>query len=136
MMELLRFSLFHTAQFSWMFLGGELLPDTLLIMGYLVPHRLYLPILHFSSLSLILTLFSASLFVYDKTTSLEIYASFGWGRITFLPSGWYRAVFWICGEHRIDNTEMFLLFLSRVYTEPRTFLHFVLPQWWGGWGPP
>lgn len=40
---------------------------------------------------------------------------------------------WICAEHRIDNIEMFLLFLSRAYTQPRPFLNFALPGW-GGWG--
>lgn len=34
------------------------------------------------------------------------------------------AVFWICAKWRVDNIEMFLLMLSRVYTELKPFLLF------------
>lgn len=42
-------------------------------------------------------------------------ASFQWGRVNFIHSGWYGAVFWICAEHTVYNIEMFLLLLSRIY---------------------
>ena len=58
---------------------------------------------------------------------------FGWGRVNFLPSGWYGAVFWICVEHRVDNTEMFLLLLSTAYREPRPLLLLIWPRWRGDW---
>ena len=43
-------------------------------------------------------------------------------------------MFWVCAELRADNTEMFLLLLSRACTEPRLFLLLVLPHWGGDWG--
>lgn len=49
--------------------------------------------------------------------------------VNFLHSGWDVVVFWVCSEHSVGNIVMFLLFLSRVYTGPRHFLLFVLPQW-------
>lgn len=62
------------------------------------------------------------------------YASLSTGRVNFLHSGWYGAVFWICAEHSVDNIEMFLSLLSRVCTEPRPFLLLMLPHWKGSWG--
>lgn len=40
-------------------------------------------------------------------------------------SSQYGAVFWIAAEHRVNNIEMLLLLLSRVYTEPRLSLLFI-----------
>lgn len=44
----------------------------------------------------------------NKSTFLNC-GSFGWGRFNFLPSGCYGAVFWIYAEHRIDNTDVFVI---------------------------
>lgn len=44
-------------------------------------------------------------------------AGFGYGKVTFLPSGWCRAEFWGHAEHRVDNIKIFLLLLSKAYTE-------------------
>lgn len=33
------------------------------------------------------------------------------------------------GQHRVGHAEIFLLLLSRTYTQPRHFLFFVLPHW-------
>lgn len=39
----------------------------------------------------------------------------GFGQGNFLHSGWYKAAFWICAEHRVDNIDKILLLLSRAY---------------------
>lgn len=57
--------------------------------------------------------------------------SFVWGRVNFLHSAWYEAMFGNCAEHRVYNTEIFLLLLSRACTGPRPFLLCILPQWQG-----
>lgn len=50
---------------------------------------------------------------------------FGWGRVSFHHGGCYGAVFLICAEYRVDNTELFLLLLSLLLL-PRRFLLFML----------
>lgn len=54
--------------------------------------------------------------------------------VTFLHSGWYRAVFCICAEHGLIIQRCFLLLLNRNCIEPRPFLVFVQPHCWEGWG--
>ena len=51
-------------------------------------------------------------------------AGFDLGRVNSLPSGCYRAVLCICAEHSVDNTKIFLLLLSRAYTEFSAFCAF------------
>lgn len=59
---------------------------------------------------------------FQKATGeIEHCVGFGWGRVDFPQGGEYRAVFWICAECKVDNREMFLLLLSRAYTQPRPF---------------
>ena len=61
-------------------------------------------------------------------------AGFGWDRVHVLHSSWCGAMFRICAETRVDNTEMLLLLLSSAYTESRPFLLLTPPHQRGGWG--
>ncbi|XP_074989722.1 LOW QUALITY PROTEIN: tubulin alpha-8 chain-like [Calonectris borealis] len=65
---------------------------------------------------------------------LQLCAGFGWGRVKFLHSSWYGAVFWICAGNSVDNTGMFSFLLSRAYTGSRPFLLLTPPHQRGGWG--
>ena len=65
---------------------------------------------------------------------LSLCAGFDWGRVNFLRSSWYEAMFWICAENSVDNTGMFSLLLSSAYTESRPFLLLTAPHQRGGWG--
>ena len=60
-------------------------------------------------------------------------AGFNWYRVNFLHSSYCGAMFWICAENSIDNTEMFLLLLSSAYIESRPFLLLTPPHQWAGW---
>jgi len=42
------------------------------------------------------------------------------------------SMFWICAEHSADNTGMFSLLLSSVYTQSRPFLLLTPPHQQGG----
>lgn len=55
------------------------------------------------------------------------YPAFGWDGVTFLPSSWYRAVFWIYDENNDDNTLMFEMLQSRAYTQQRTCQQLLMP---------
>jgi len=49
-------------------------------------------------------------FLYEQI--IEVCDDFGWGRLNFLHSSWYGAIFWICAGNSVGNTEMFSLLLS------------------------
>ena len=71
---------------------------------------------------------------WDTQMKLVRCAGFGWGRVNFLHSSWYGAMFWICDENSVDNTGMFSLLLSSAYTESRPFLLLKPPHQRVGWG--
>lgn len=54
---------------------------------------------------------------------------FGLDSVKFLYRSFYDAMFWICDENSVDNTEMYWLFLSSVCTMLRLFL--LLRPWVG-----
>jgi len=60
-------------------------------------------------------------------------AGFGWDRVNFLHSSQSGAMFWICAEHSVDNTGMFLLLLSSAHTESGPFLLLTPPHQRVGW---
>lgn len=68
--------------------------------------------------------FSAVAIALGTCFSLQYCTGFGPCRVNFFHSGWCGAVFCICTEHRVDYTEMLLLLLDSVYTQPRPFLLF------------
>lgn len=70
----------------------------------------------------------------SKNRSCDWMSDFGWSAVNFPPSNWNRAMFWIFVEHRVDNIEVFLSFLSRAYTEPRPLLLFCFSCCQGSWG--
>lgn len=69
--------------------------------------------LHFTQF---LHLFSTALL---KTLKFNILgcAGFRWDRVNFLHSELYRAVVWICAEHRADNIEIFCCCCCCCWTE-------------------
>ena len=73
-------------------------------------------------------------FLKSTVSLLTGCAGFAWGRVNFLRSSWYGAMFCICAENRVDNTEMLLLSLSSAYTESRPFLLLTPPCQRVGWG--
>jgi len=46
---------------------------------------------------------------------VQLCAGFGWGKVGFLHSSWYRAMLCACAENHVDSTEMFPLLLSSAY---------------------
>lgn len=58
-----------------------------------------------------------------------LFPGFGWNRVNFLSSSWYKAVFWIQDENNVDNTLMFQFLLSSACSKSRTFsaFHTALP---------
>ena len=65
--------------------------------------------------------------VLRPTAYLDVLVLGCWDAANFLHSSWYGAMFWICAENSVDNTERFLLLLSRVYAETRPFLFLTPP---------
>lgn len=48
---------------------------------------------------------SFSTFYFETIVMIGWYAGLAWGGGNFLHSGWNRAVFCFCAEHRVDNRE-------------------------------
>lgn len=71
-------------------------------------------------------------FTMVRSTSQDHYAGFGWGRVDFLHSSSYEAMFWVCARNGADNTGMFSLLLSSAYTASTPFLPLAPPYQQGG----
>ena len=68
----------------------------------------------------------------DYLVAWLVCPGFGWDRVNFLSSSWYSVMFWVQYEKNVDNTLMFSLLLSSVYTESRIF-QLLVPSQQEGW---
>lgn len=68
------------------------------------------------------------------STHCDSCAAFGWDTVNVLHSSWCRAVVLICTGNSIDNSGMFLPFLSSAYTGSRAFLLLTPPNQQGDCG--
>lgn len=60
----------------------------------------------------------------------SVLAGLGWGKVNFLHRGRCGALFCISAEHRVTDTEIFLVIAEQDFKKSRYFLvFFVVPCW-------